>query len=488
MNSLNLSRAEGIGVGHIDHPGTTIQVSGAALIWMIHGLAGNDKNIVEDVFNSPEYYLGTISNFYFILNAIALFILGIVSFKKTGDICKAMLMQMMPFFSVSLLVWVINVSPEPLLVFSIIMLVTELTWYYGNDINRNGDLMPALLFGLICGFAMATKISFFPLLIIPLILVRKIRYKVLFSFITGLVFVIFVFPAISGNSPYKFFNWIRKIITHSGKYGTGDDKFMEVYSMPANISRIINFETVFVIVFILMLMTAVLFFIPKFRLKINSSPATKTFAAILSAMIIQMIIVLKHFELHYLIPAYLLVVPGLYFSNEIWKKLSGGRIIQKNILLYSLTALLFIIQLKLNIDAGIRYSDYRRSSAEELNVIENSNSKYRICTYGSPGKEFALFIGAASGGKAKSGYYSLIKKMYPANFYYDKWSNIVEIGSNEELTGKISSGGKVTFMCNDETILSNYLALSKKLTGKDPASNSIIFSGSNGVKIYEISF
>ena len=68
LNACNM--AEFKKVGHIDHPGTTVQVLGAIIIRTVHFFHfSTDDDLQTDVLKRPEYYLNAINTVFAVLNA-----------------------------------------------------------------------------------------------------------------------------------------------------------------------------------------------------------------------------------------------------------------------------------------------------------------------------------------------------------------------------------------------------------------------------------
>ena len=78
LNSLTMSNLEG--AGHIDHPGTPLQVSGAVILKIYYSLSHVKDNIAEDVIYRAEDYLRVFDHTLILLNAAGLFISGLLIF------------------------------------------------------------------------------------------------------------------------------------------------------------------------------------------------------------------------------------------------------------------------------------------------------------------------------------------------------------------------------------------------------------------------
>lgn len=112
INSLNLAQFNGYGVGHIDHPGTPVQVFGAAVIRIIYLLKNLKDSLSEDVIYNPEYYLTELNLFSSILNAIGIFILGFTLFILSKSLLLSLTFQLISFLSINLLESFSEFKPE----------------------------------------------------------------------------------------------------------------------------------------------------------------------------------------------------------------------------------------------------------------------------------------------------------------------------------------------------------------------------------------
>ena len=87
--------------GHIDHPGTTLQVGLAGVVLARHvvGCASGDdcKTLPIDVLSNPEPYLRA-ANFVLVVGiGLMLYILGVFVWRQTGVLAAALVLQGMLF-------------------------------------------------------------------------------------------------------------------------------------------------------------------------------------------------------------------------------------------------------------------------------------------------------------------------------------------------------------------------------------------------------
>jgi hypothetical protein len=176
MNSLNIAMIKP--PFDISHPGTTVQILGAVVLKLQHmALSANDLETI--VLGNPEYYLSAINIVITILNALLLFTVGSIVCYLTKNIWTAMLIQCTPFYSMTILTHGMNkVGPEPLLLFASLMLVAIV---FIATMNQKNNYFPLSL-AIICGFGIATKLTFIPMAIIPFIILPKINSWTVLSF------------------------------------------------------------------------------------------------------------------------------------------------------------------------------------------------------------------------------------------------------------------------------------------------------------------
>ena len=203
------------------HPSTTVQMLGAATLIISHTLDFSEKDTLElSVLKNPEFYLTVINIILISLNVLMLFIIGLVTYILTKNIWLGLLLQFSPFLSDVLLIEGLpRISPEPLLLFAgLLFLCIMVKMIFSENISKSAHRYMICL-ALISGFGMATKLTFAPLMIIPLFVLPELRNKIWFLFLAGLSFVLWTWPIIPQYA--TLFNWYLRVLTHTGYYGLG---------------------------------------------------------------------------------------------------------------------------------------------------------------------------------------------------------------------------------------------------------------------------
>lgn len=306
---------------HIDHPGTPVQTLIAGVIYISwwfaksFGLLGINLDISVGMY--PEVYLQIVSYILVSLNCIASYILGIQLLKTTGRIGISLFIQAT---SIAFAVTFTRMSypePEALLILASMLLIASLApaIFFNPSGTYTNSICRSMLAGVICGFGIAVKLTFIPMLGM-LFLLRSTK-SILISFLAAaLAWLVFISPMIK-ELP-RFFNWIGGIARHSGQYGSGKAEFIDPSQIIPRLKGLTQiFELWFLVAFLLF--CAVIYFtVVVFR---RSEPKVSRIASlwglactpiILCTICVgQTILVLKHPGARYMLPALIIQSIGL---------------------------------------------------------------------------------------------------------------------------------------------------------------------------------
>lgn len=227
FNALNVATLTKI--GHTDHPGTPVQVIGGIALRLLN-INASSSTLAEEVIRDPEYYLSILNKIFSFINFNVLLITGVAMYFLTKDIALSLLMQLSPFFYETILDYgLTRVSPEPLLLSVTLLFALFLIMFSFSDIQSTTKAEGigikithkgfVTIFALLAGFGVATKLTFLPLLVIPLVLLTSIKSRVQYLFGTLFSFVLFTLPIISQYD--YFFIWLYNVFSHTGFYGSG---------------------------------------------------------------------------------------------------------------------------------------------------------------------------------------------------------------------------------------------------------------------------
>jgi len=169
------------------------------------------------------------------------------------------------------------------------------------------------------GMGMATKFNFFPILILPLFLIDSNKNRLIYTG-TGIAsFFFFLLPIIGKFGDYRSF--IIGIATHDGIYGQGNARMFNPDTMKENFFRIFNDapELTFVIIAIV---TAIILAII-YRKKQQTNQNIVFFTGMFFIVSLQILMVSKHFNAHYLVPILTIYPLFLFLLDDFLRKIGS---------------------------------------------------------------------------------------------------------------------------------------------------------------------
>jgi hypothetical protein len=323
INGLNVDMGKQVGLYH--HPGATVQLYCAIVIPVTHFFRFTENDLQTDVLLNTEYYIEVLRFGLMAINTVVLFLLGLTAFLWLQSMWLAILLQLTPFLSATVLELAFTkVSPEPVILTTVMLLIILALKYY-TSLNQKNRWFP-VLFGVICGFGLASRITFIPLLVIPFMIIRGRWNKALFLSSIPPAFVLFTLPLIPVYRAMYY--WFRDIGTHTGDYGQGNaglintNHYMNsIFTIARNNVELISVMIVSCVLLLIILIT------PKLHKRFSQKPELKFILAILLAQAGTMLLVAKQFSNHYLVGALcltgvMLVFIFLYIHSmipETWK-------------------------------------------------------------------------------------------------------------------------------------------------------------------------
>jgi hypothetical protein len=218
-NGLNVALLK-LRIWHIQHPATPLQLLCGLVIRLIHLFFGKGP-ITNDVLNRPEFYLAGISYTIFLLMAISNAALGYFSHKFTRQPLLSLLIQLSPFMSTMVASFFFRIATEPMLIITIQVYAIYMLYMLHINYNRKH----IIVFAVITSLSIATKVNTFSLAVIPLFFLINYKERLLYLGTVTLSFFIWAFPVVLRINQYFF--WIKGLLLHSGRYGTGEQKFLD---------------------------------------------------------------------------------------------------------------------------------------------------------------------------------------------------------------------------------------------------------------------
>jgi hypothetical protein len=426
LNGINIGM--GRAVGHFDNPGTTVQIYSAVVLRLTHALRNTQEDFQTDVLLHSEYYIEVLRYGLIFINAIMILLLGLVTLSLLGNLWAALVIQLAPFLSVTLMEELFTkVAPEQFLFTAIAFMIILLLKLYKSD--DPGKIKYPLAFGLLAGFGLATKMTFLPVLIIPFIVLKGKRNKWIYLISIIPSFVLFTSPAISGY-PHMA-KWFLNMGTHTGTYGQGNAGIIDpkVY-FNSLISIVSNNKELIAGMIIALFALLITLFRRRNRKVIEPNMEFYMLLAVLVAQAGSILLVAKHYHSnHYLFPAlsltgfvfifiYLLINKHLNENNR--KLFRFALPVTIAIIIgFSLLNIPFLTQ---------AYNGYRMSNQSTNETMARLERDYkgfvRVYFYPVSFNEYA----SLKWGNVYSRQYSTEKLMelFPGGLFYDVRDNIFQ--------------------------------------------------------------
>jgi hypothetical protein len=309
---------------HIDHPGTPVQILIAGVLyvtWSVATLLGLLQESLDiSVGTHSERYLQIISYVLVLMNCMASYILGHQIFKSTLNIWLAFFVQASAVAFGVVFVRMSYPEPESLLILASMLLIASLapSIFEPTTEGKQTSVWRKVLPGVVCGFGVAVKLTFIPMLAMLFLLrsTKSIAVSILATLLSWFVWVSPMLPELP-----RFFNWIGGIATHSGQYGSGKTEFIDPKEILPRLHSLTQlFDLWFIVAFCLFGSALGILFWALFKIirRDNSHGDVRSvlkLAVIPSVLFLicigQTILVLKHPGARYMIPALILEGVGI---------------------------------------------------------------------------------------------------------------------------------------------------------------------------------
>ena len=308
INGLNCATLKFNYIGHYDHPGTPFQVFNGIVIRLTHLVSGKG-NIVQDVFARPEHYMNAISNSMLFVQVLLIFAVGFVGFKRKIPFWQIAILQASCFFN-DVLIWFFN-RANPDRFFMITFLIFILIYLKHGYENRSLRKF-AIWSGVAMALGLATKINYLPLLILPLLYIDTNKNRLIYVGSCIVSFFIFIAPII--NKFNDFFRFLTGIFKHDELYGGGQANILNVQKMMNSTVEIFKGNPE---LYVLIITLIVMAFIAFRKRKEGMNGFMLLFAGFLVIIVVQMLMVSKHYKNYYLAPTFI-IYGFIFFSISLF--------------------------------------------------------------------------------------------------------------------------------------------------------------------------
>jgi uncharacterized membrane protein len=428
-----------VGAGNLslhffDHPGTPLHFLVAFSARIIDIFQPGDY--MQNFVNDPEKYIHAANLALNILISIILFYSGIFIKKYSKSIFNGLLFQIGPFVSAPLLSLQGRIFADALLIIPLLLTGLMVIRSIYQEPASGGTSKDILIFGLLIGFGTACKLIFFPVILIPLVLLRiSFRRRINLVICSLVSFVIFAYPVIFNIS--DFWHWVSGMATHSGKYGFGEQGFIDFSSIPANFKELILLNRTLIMVSVSSLIVNALFSLNFIKKRFKPDPQIKrAIIAINLALLAVVALILKHYSNYYLIPftifAGLLILLTAMLIMSIRDLPASSLYKTISIISFAIVILVIVSFQVKKLRTLTAYSYQRHAQLETERVMITSlvqSGRPIILTgpnRGAPFIEFAQHAGYVMTDNMRGFYTSYLKEKYPDAYFYHTWTDKFE--------------------------------------------------------------
>jgi hypothetical protein len=421
---------------HVDHPGTTTQVFGA-IVLRTCSLESADK-LIDSVLRDPERYIGHIHRALLIFAFLSAWICPWITAVLLRNYMLGLLIQAPILFFQSVLsfgVWLCSdLMVVPFCIASVCVCCLDTARYSApeKELSRFGtapgrtpiNLMmkvPALSIfsGLVCAFGIATKLTFFPLVLISLLFSRTWKSLITFIAAFALGLAASLLPIYS-QLP-RLGAWIMDLATHSGEYGSGSLGLPQSSDYVNGILSLIADEPLAAIIPIASTIT-ILVLLLRTATDNNPSRAIKlpTALRLFAGQLISFLALAKHpYGNNYLIPLCLSTGLNLVFLLYALR-LNGSDVTGKLLGSCVLIGLLVLGFGNFAISTPKTYAEARRQMIDDLRLYRHAQqlttNDVRVDYYFSDSPDYPLSLGNDFAGQFFS---PILARLYPKALFFD---------------------------------------------------------------------
>jgi hypothetical protein len=312
--------------GHIDHPGTSVQILSGTILavsWFVGRIVGQTAlDFDSAILNNPEFYLRAIACVFLVMNVGAILYLGCRIQRATGSLLLALVVQVGFVLFAGLLPWMAYVAPEAILIFSAALIMAVLSDIL-FPVQGHGD-QAAVGRGILIGFFLAlgltAKVTFLPLLLLILVIpTSKEKIVAAVSFVSFAVLILL--PAAPAMP--RLIDWLARLTSHTGEYGDGPNGFIDTAAIPERLRFFLyNTPLLFVALGTCLAVTLTRFWTARASRRRSTDLRIAWQGTIFCAILMgQLLMVVKHFGDHYILPA--LSIASVVFAWAIYHGLAS---------------------------------------------------------------------------------------------------------------------------------------------------------------------
>ena len=455
LNSLNI--LNNTPPTHIDHPGTTVQFFGAIIFWFMY--LGSETNvIIDNVLGDPEYHLRAINYVVNFIHAILILTIGLLACGVFKNFITPVILQLSPLFSHLIIRHGTHLKPETLLITTSLLIIILTLYVLKTGVTEKNSNKVACFYGVVGSFGVATKVTFFPLLIVPVFLFTK-KINFLFYGLTVLFSFLFFTSAIFDVYD-QFFEYMKILFWGSESYGSGLKTIINIYEYPDNLydllSRPMLCIPIALSLFSLHKFNFLFSKLQKGSVLSSERKYLKILKGITLGQIFSILLIAKNPSSLYLIPVLMLSAIVIAINFELWIKNSNHTLRKKII-----KTTIMLIGIGLILQMSSVYRSAKEHSSYHQDSIKVNNNEFDQCARiyfpWASSKSFALYWGNNLAGQS---FNKELRSIIPEN---DFWFSVhgVREGEVRDFLLRISKPGirNMDGPIDYEDILENYSCL-----------------------------
>jgi hypothetical protein len=436
MNGLTFALGSN-DIGHIDHPGTPLQLLVALLIRFLY-IFGQSHDLATDVLTHPESYLHFISIVLIAFNCLALWLVGVAANRFIKNRSLAVIVQLAPLLVFQVVNFMPIVACETVVVFSSLAIVSGLLLHEMPE-ERKGFWLVWIAF--FSALMVATKISTAVMLILPFLFFANNMQRIKFTFLILILAILFVLPVWEKLSNLTGF--LAKMATHTGQYGSGEAKWFDATIYLRSLGQMIAKEWTFALHVLLIPVGWLVIFRRKLK-----GQMPRIYLALSVATLLQMAVVARHYSFHYLMPVFAMAMPlHLLF----WLKIFQMKIESWSLRMVAFSAMILVagvfgrLFVMNHFSAGI-VNPVNRTSAAVRTQIQGTHIIISDYKNGFALPEPALRFGLAyCGPAAKAKYAPILAAHYSGNYYWNQREGFSDWNGNR-LGGDVFAGHEKVYL------------------------------------------
>jgi hypothetical protein len=230
----------------------------------------------------------------------------------------------------------------------------------------------------------------------------------------------------------KFWNWVTGILSHTGKYGSGQKGFIDLASLPGNLYQLFATEKTFFYITGISLAIGIILTL-KYRKRALTQQSDRMVRAILAvpvAIILCIALILKHFEVHYFSSFYVFKFLLISLVYLLVIRLDLNKIIRIIALVFIGVAVIYISYDEIpKMQAWNKHYIERKAMFDEeylkvMSLVDEESPVILSCRfYGAPFIEYAHYSGFVMSFHLRGSFKPYLKEKFPVSYFYVSWSD-----------------------------------------------------------------